>query len=91
MNSFELILYKKIKHIHTINRLKEFKTPNIQCTQVLQLLGIGLRVPCEPFFIEGDDFLGTLDVGDLRRDQLGFFGVCILNQKHELSASVRGS
>lgn len=39
---------------------------------VLLLVFGGIRVPGEPLFVEGDDHLRTLDVGLLRRHQVGF-------------------
>lgn len=39
---------------------------------VLLLVFGGIRVPGEPLLVEGDDHLRTLDVGLLRRHQVGF-------------------
>lgn len=42
---------------------------------LLFLVFSGIRVPGEPLFVERDDHLRTLDVGLLRRHQVGFIGI----------------
>ena len=46
-------------------------------------------MPGEPFLIELDDDLRTLDVGLARGDQIGLVGALPLHQEHELTGGIR--
>lgn len=58
------------------NGVQNFSShPPVLVFVVLFLVFGGIRVPGEPLFVEGDDHLRTLDVGLLRRHQVGFIWV----------------